>query len=313
MKTIYPDYYNDFKCIADKCKHNCCIGWEIDIDEQSLPFYESVKGEFGKKLKAGISYEGTPHFILSENERCPFLNQKNLCDIYTNLGKESLCQICKEHPRFYNELDDSIEAGLGLCCEEAARLIITKKDPVKLIGEASNLQGLPLLREKVFEELQNRDISVSERIINVFSLFEESVISFDILMWAEIFESLERLDESWTKLLTTLKTNYKKADQNTFAKFIKPRETEYEQFLVYLIYRHTPKAEFYEDFMLYTIFSVLSFELIYAMGAVAFSQKGDFSTQDQLEIMRLFSSEIEYSDQNLDIILNELEKVVFGY
>ena len=36
MLTVYPDYYSAFRCIAGACKHSCCIGWEIDIDEESL-------------------------------------------------------------------------------------------------------------------------------------------------------------------------------------------------------------------------------------------------------------------------------------
>ena len=30
MTVTVPSYYKDFKCIADKCRHSCCIGWEID-------------------------------------------------------------------------------------------------------------------------------------------------------------------------------------------------------------------------------------------------------------------------------------------
>ena len=33
MKLYAPEYYKQFQCIADKCTHSCCIGWEIDIDE----------------------------------------------------------------------------------------------------------------------------------------------------------------------------------------------------------------------------------------------------------------------------------------
>ena len=30
-----PFYYKEFHCIADACKDSCCIGWEIDIDEET--------------------------------------------------------------------------------------------------------------------------------------------------------------------------------------------------------------------------------------------------------------------------------------
>lgn len=311
MKAIYPDYYKDFKCIADKCRHNCCIGWEIDIDSKSLEFYQSVKGDFGNRLKENISLESEPHFILKENERCPFLNCQNLCDIYKELGEDKLCQICSDHPRFYNEFEGKLEAGLGLCCEEAARLIITKNEPFMLIGEEENPKGILLLRKKVFRILQNRSLSVSERLNNISSLFGTPVPCFDIFKWTAVFESLERLDESWTQLLSKLKTGYGNTHRKAFAEFIKQRETEYEQFLCYLVYRHASKAEFFEDFVLYTFFSVLSFELIYNMGAVIFTENGDFTVNDQLNIMRLFSSEIEYSDENFDIILNKLEDEIF--
>jgi len=68
---IYPDYYKDFCCIADKCKHNCCIGWEIDIDKDTLSVYKDMKGDFGKRLNDNISLADTPHFVLTDDERCP--------------------------------------------------------------------------------------------------------------------------------------------------------------------------------------------------------------------------------------------------
>ena len=42
MKEVFPNYYKKFKCIKDKCKHNCCIGWEIDIDEDTMDLYNSL-------------------------------------------------------------------------------------------------------------------------------------------------------------------------------------------------------------------------------------------------------------------------------
>ena len=39
MKLCAPKYYKKFRCIADKCEHNCCVGWEIDVDESALEKY----------------------------------------------------------------------------------------------------------------------------------------------------------------------------------------------------------------------------------------------------------------------------------
>ena len=80
MLTVYPDYYPAFRCIAGDCKHSCCIGWEIDIDEESLAKYRAMPGALGTRLRQNISAGDPPHFVLGEGERCPFLNQCGLCD-----------------------------------------------------------------------------------------------------------------------------------------------------------------------------------------------------------------------------------------
>ena len=50
MILIKPDYYDVFKCKADKCTDNCCIGWEIDIDENTDNLYKNINRDFGKYL-----------------------------------------------------------------------------------------------------------------------------------------------------------------------------------------------------------------------------------------------------------------------
>ena len=102
MTIITPNYYNKFKCIADKCKHSCCIGWEIDIDDTTLKKYNNLKSDFANRLKSNISLANAPHFKLDKSERCPFLNEQGLCDIILNEGEDMLCQICADHPRFRN-------------------------------------------------------------------------------------------------------------------------------------------------------------------------------------------------------------------
>ena len=42
-----PSYYKNFRCIGSVCTDNCCIGWEIDIDEDTLAFYRAQTGTIG--------------------------------------------------------------------------------------------------------------------------------------------------------------------------------------------------------------------------------------------------------------------------
>ena len=77
MKRVVPDYYADFACIAGACRHTCCVGWEIDIDPDSLRRYRAMPGEMGERLRSYIDIEETPHFRLTADERCPLLNTKH--------------------------------------------------------------------------------------------------------------------------------------------------------------------------------------------------------------------------------------------
>ena len=143
MKLYAPGYYKNFSCIADKCTHSCCIGWEIDIDSDTMAKYTSVTHGYGKQIRDSIDVTDTPHFRLTDGERCPHLDQQGLCRIISNLGEAYLCDICREHPRFYNDTSRGREVGLGMACEEACRIILESDEYARMIeiGEADGECG----------------------------------------------------------------------------------------------------------------------------------------------------------------------------
>jgi len=308
MQYFFPSYYKDFKCIAGECRHNCCIGWEIDIDLDAMSRYFSVGGKFGARLKANISSGDEPHFILGKGDRCPFLNDKNLCDIIITLGEESLCSICADHPRFRNELPGRIETGLGLCCEAAARLILGKKDKFTLVstGEWECDDEIISLRDKALELISRRFKPFFERVNDIAFTFGLGDSGVDFLKWTDVFLSLERLDKSWTDILLQLKDNICDFDIGGFDAYMIDRQTEFEQLISYFIYRHLANAFDDESFKKRVAFCILSYEMIRAIGAVKWYLTGSFSFEDLVETARAYSSEIEYSDENIYVLLDEL-------
>ena len=129
MKTFVPSYYKHFRCIAGACRHTCCVGWEIAVDPESL-----VRFRADPFIAPHLANDGdTPQLRLLPGERCPFLRQDGLCEMILKNGEDSLCQICKDHPRFRNFWSDRVELGLGLVCEEAARLILSQTEPLSLV------------------------------------------------------------------------------------------------------------------------------------------------------------------------------------
>ena len=141
MELFAPEYYKRFVCIADKCKHSCCIGWEIDVDETSLKKYDELGDGYANEVRKSISREdGTPRFKMCEDGRCPHLDGRGLCKMITELGEESLADICREHPRFYNAIGDRCEVGVGAACEAAARLILDSDgyDSIVKVGDSDS-------------------------------------------------------------------------------------------------------------------------------------------------------------------------------
>ena len=294
---LYPDYYPRFKCIASACRHNCCIGWEIDIDETSLARYQALE----ETVCRHISLKDTPHFVL-QNERCPFLNQDNLCDLILCHGEEILCDICKEHPRFHNTLPDRTESGLGLCCEAAASLILSQKEPMRLIGGVPHTDDEILcLRDEILTLLQQRALSIETRLEQMLCRCQSALPALSYATMKSLFLSLERLEEGWTARLRTLS-----APTDAFREHMKGRETEYEQLCVYLIYRHFATAEDRSQAGGVAAFTALCYGLLYALGSAQFEKTGAFSPQDQIELCRQFSAEIEYSDKNMAALLSVL-------
>lgn len=299
MKTVVPSYYHKFKCIADRCRHNCCIGWEIDVDADTLQYYSSLTVELGERIMANISFIGEPHFCLAEGERCPMLNQNNLCDIISQLGEDALCRICADHPRFRNCFDGVTETGLGLCCEAAAELILGETEKVTLVEtENDGEDDIPPedaaffeLRERVLFVAQNRAYGFDERVSQLKAMLEFDLPQKSAREWAEVFLSLERLDESWTQALTAL--------SESGDAVVNVDEICKEQLLVYFIFRHFSGA--LEDglFELRLAFAILSVHIICLVCAA--------TGEDVAEVARMYSAEIEYSDENIGVLLGVLD------
>ena len=313
MKLIAPDYYTKFKCIADKCKHSCCIGWVIDVDPDTLAYYHTIEGTLGDRLEKGIDEcDETAHFILGEGERCPFLNQTGLCDLIAELGEESLCQICTDHPRYRNFYSDRTEIGLGLCCEAAGELILKRQEQTTLVvleddGEKEELdvpdESLLTWREELFAIVQDRSRSVAERADAILKAAEMMIPERGNAEWADIYLELERLEGSWSDRLMELKDT----DISDAPALDTPEwETAFEQLLVYFLYRQLPFALDDGEYEGRATFCVLSYRIILALCRVHAVLHGNVNLDDLVEIARQYSAEIEYSDENVEALLNAL-------
>ena len=128
MRYLKPHYYDKFVCTAGDCPDSCCAGWQIMIDEKSLQKYRRFKGSFRNRLHNDIDWK--EHSFYQYDKRCAFLNEDNLCDIYSEAGKDMLCDTCRKYPRHIEEFEGLREYSLSLSCPEAARIFLSHKEKI---------------------------------------------------------------------------------------------------------------------------------------------------------------------------------------
>lgn len=295
MKLYAPKYYTAFKCIADKCSHSCCIGWEIDVDENTAALYRTLNNALGKEIIKSIDFSHTPHFILEKDERCPHLDSQGLCKIISNFGEEYLCDICREHPRFYNDTPRGKEVGLGMACEEACRIILNSNDYDLFIQvEDDGKDPEPadfdptVERTHIYSILKDYSLSFEDRLKKVYNEHRVAPFMLNDTKWREIINELEYLDNSHKELflLYSFETT---SDKET--------SVYLERSLAYFIYRHCSESFNYEEFCANLGFCLFCERLLCSL----------VKTNPCLinEFARIVSEEIEYSEDNTEKITNE--------
>lgn len=329
MKFIKPNFYDKFHCIASKCSDTCCAGWEVDIDPDTLDYYDTVEGELGERLRENIEElpDGTACFRLTEGERCPFLTEDNLCELITELGEDSLCEICREHPRFYEQVGDRMEMGIGLCCEEACRLLFEEKDPITFItttvGELPDEFILPdsgmeafRLRGEAFKIVQDRTLPLRVRMHRLLDFGEraqkilcdraapsDTESAQDIPMARTVLfdcmEALEPYDDTWPETVqlledTSLEVNLDDIDGG------------YENLMVYFLYRHFARGAFDGRVAARVKFCAVSVWFICLMNTHRLQESGEFTPWDRIVCTKDYSKQVEYSAENMEDMLSAL-------
>lgn len=299
MKVYAPKYYKKFRCIADKCKNSCCIDWEIDVDDATYEKYLRVGG----KLKNSIIESNGCRYFRLQNGRCPHLTENGLCEIILRHGESYLTDICREHPRFYNVVQSRKEVGLGLVCEEAARLILTDADvfSLEMIDECNESPALSEYnslseRDNIISIIVESDIPFSEKVKNIEKTYSVNTEINSIKEWINILLMLETLDRQWSTILEKSLTATNEYDVSEWYSY-------FERLLIYFVYRHVTSANSYLNLRAKLGFALLGVKIL----TYLFSVNEKRSLSDLLELARLYSSEIEYSEENTDILVFEFE------
>ena len=334
--------YKSFKCTNKECSDNCCIGWEIDVDKETMKFYKTLTGPLAKRLEGNIENSDTCHFILDDKGRCPFLNKDNLCDIILELGEDKIPYICKNHPRFYTWLSERTEMGIGLACEEGARLLCEENN-LHIINQSSYLKTLEdaliLARDTAIFIIKNKEVNFFERllILDEFAKEIDDLLFFEevdeIIEKAEfykgitdfikyenasgygelnksdfikIFKELEPINRKWEEYIDRLICDTKSIKNKDIRKFLKENEKRYENISVYFIFRYFLKA--LDDMDLISKVKLCIASVIFILTADFTEYEKNGSLQGFANAV-MYSKEVEYSDENLNYLYNRLSEI----
>ena len=99
---------------------------------------------------------------------------------------------------------------------------------------------------------------------------------------------LEQMDEAWGRKL-----------ENVHSSELNGWDTGFEQFMCYLLIRHLKPHDQNRITLLFCLFACKLVQLLFSSQQTA---------ENLIETARLFSSEIEYSNENVDLIMEKLQR-----
>ncbi len=317
IKVFVPEYFDEFKCIADKCPDTCCIGWEVDIDSDTAEKYKTVSGKLGEKIKKHLirDEDGCEVFTLCEGDRCPFLNDCQLCEIQLNLGEEALSKTCTLFPRFFDDFGKIREMGLGFGCPEAAKIILTNDEPFSLrfydecVDEVEDvdedfLSELIDLRADCFIVLEDDYLKFEKKIEKILDLasdfqrkidgeaFSDEVRNLKFSDCLDILEKMEYISEERKNFMNELRC------KKLSARALQLYKSDFEKLMRYYLFRYLLKAVYDYDALTkvkYGVFACIVISRIYGIFKYP-------DLESRIKIMCGYSKEVEYSNLNMELL-----------
>ena len=148
MKRIRPDYYDKFACIADQCSITCCQEWKIGVDADTNRKWKKIfppedVSPQKKNLSAYTTKKDGGRVIeLTEEHKCPFLNENKLCKLVTAYGDNVLSETCAVFPREVHRFKThafcrhAVRQSLICCGKKNRREFMPGKPHVFIFGKS---------------------------------------------------------------------------------------------------------------------------------------------------------------------------------
>lgn len=298
MRIIKPCYYKDFKCIAGACPDSCCQGWEVDADDASMAYYQTLSPELEIKQRIDRVLDkdefGNTIFTLAAKKRCPFLNNENLCDMHIAIGGEHTPYTCRTFPRFIYDFGGTREIGISFSCPVAAELIyhfnghltfdeeFTDDLPTLNDIDAELFFALKNARTRALSLLQSDDKSIHQKLIELLEFavdlqkkMDDYAEGTDDIDFFDVFRNPELINPQWEKKVSHPVVH---SIEDSLAN---------EHIAVYFIYKYFLQAVYDRDVLSKVKMAVIGVFIHTYFGSDAWT-------------VHLWSKETEHSQYNMD-------------
>ena len=297
MKIVKPTFYKNFKCIAGDCPDSCCQGWEVDADSDSLEYYKTLDNslEIKKRIDSVLSKDEFDNtiFTLAPKKRCPFLNDKNLCDMHIAIGGEHTPYTCRTFPRFIYDFGATREIGISFSCPVASDMMYNTES---FDFETDVNSDLPTLndidaekyfllykgRAEAYKIAKDKNKSIRERLNDLLDLgvlLQEKLFPYDEggddIAFFDVFKNPELINPEW-----------KEKVENFSLKQVSDTQSN-ENILMYFLYKYLMQAVYDDD--------ALSKIKMAVLGVLINTYFGEDSWT-----VHLWSKETEHSQYNMD-------------
>lgn len=332
MLHIYPDFYDKFRCIAEKCQDSCCTGWAVVVDEESACRFRQIPGKLGNALREAMTVDedGDTVFCRQPDGRCPFWMENRLCRIEAELGPDAPCETCRKFPRLTQDYGSFIEYGLTLSCPVAAELVLKQPGPWEMTvredgqpGEETNLdeaflEELRRARKELLDELWQGDVSEGEALgrllthgvcyeegIQIDPAMEDSLTceDFPFALTAEqqrravdlllqAHLELEILTPQWKALLEEALSWRGALPAPGHTGFARNLATDH-------LYRHWLRAVNDGDCVTRLKLLAVNWLVVRTLAQVHLAKRGELSQETWMMLLRLYAKEVGHDEVNL--------------
>ena len=208
MKQVTLDYTAGFSCLAGDCPDTCCKDWEIILDDADIVRYQALPGALGEQVRAAMTRtpEGETMWRLVDGH-CALLREDGLCPIQCACGEAALCRTCRMHPRFIEEYGAVQELTLALSCPGAARLLLRRETPLRLVESTTDDPVTPneldpdlylsllRIRRAMLSLAQERALPLPERMGLILALAERTQPLLDTGRYARVDGVCQRFED----------------------------------------------------------------------------------------------------------------------